>query len=424
MADRGRRLLWAGARSAGRLLGRRLGRTPAAATWAQIGEDWFQTLGQMKGAAMKLGQLVSQYADVLPPELVAPLARLQRASQPRPFAEIEQVLGEEWSAAHWAAVDAIEPSAMAAASIGQVHAARLADGREVVIKVRYPGVAEAVDEDVDTLGRLLRMARLLPIDGIALDGLLAEIRARLREETDYGCELRNLCDMRRAAAHPGVRYPEPVELLCTPAVLVTTACPADDLAGAAAYPQAVRDRIGEILLRWFLQQVMVAGVVHADPHPGNFGFSPDGTLTVYDFGCVKHLPRHLQPLLRDGMRAGREHDWSGLHQMLYRIGALEAAAADPVRRAQLREQLRPYYQAMTGAVIDPLRAQSMFDFSEPALIEDARAVLRADLSTLRHFRPVPELAFVGRAASGLYWMLRALKARVPVAACLDEAIGG
>jgi len=136
MADRGRRLLWAGARSAGRLLGRRLGRTPAAATWAQIGEDWFQTLGQMKGAAMKLGQLVSQYADVLPPELVAPLARLQRASQPRPFAEIEQVLREEWSAAHWAAVDAIEPSAMAAASIGQVHAARLADGREVVIKVR------------------------------------------------------------------------------------------------------------------------------------------------------------------------------------------------------------------------------------------------------------------------------------------------
>ena len=89
-----------------------------------------------------------------------------------------------------------------------------------------------------------------------------------------------------------------------------------------------------------------------------------------------------------------------------------------------RRSLRPGDVPSPPAVIDPLRAQSMFDFSEPALIEDARAVLRADLSTLRHFRPVPELAFVGRAASGLYWMLRALKARVPVAACLDEAIGG
>lgn len=419
MADRGRRLLWVGARSAGRLLASRLGGSNRAQTWTRIGEDWFETLGQMKGAAMKLGQLASQYADVLPPELAGPLARLQRDAAARPFGEMEAVLNAEWSPAQRAQVTEITPQAMAAASIGQVHAARLTDGRAVVIKLRYPGVAEAVDEDVDTLGRVLRMARVLPIDGMALDGLLAEVRARLREETDYRCELDNLLTMRRAVVHPRVRYPEPVAALCTSAVLVTTACPGDDLATASQYPQAIRDQLGDTLLSWLLQQVMVAGVVHADPHPGNFGFAADGTLTVYDFGCVKRLPNTLKPVMASILQAARQHDWPALHAGLYRLGALSQAASDPEQRAALLPRLQPLYEQSTAAVLDRMLATSMFDFADAGLIEDARAALRQDLAALRHFRPVPELAFAGRAASGLYWLLRGLKARVGVTERLD-----
>lgn len=395
-----------------RLPGRR--ETP----WAAIGEDWFNTLGEMKGAAMKLGQLASQYADLLPPELAAPLARLQREAVPRAFAEIDAVLRQQWSAQAWAQIDWLDPTAMAAASIGQVHRARLVDGREVVVKVRYPGVAEAVDEDVDALGRLLRMGRLLQIDRAALDGLLAEVRVRFREETDYAQELRHLENLRTRAAHPAVRYPEPVPELCGEAVLVTRYCPADSLAEAVRYPQPVRDRLGTVLLEWSLSQVFQAGVIHADPHPGNFGFAMDGTITVYDFGCVKPLASRLPPQLLKGLSAALDGDVAALHAVLFVLDALPVDAHDPQLRQQLGATLAPAYRAMLEVTVARLMAEPQFDFADTELIDEARRVVRQHLRLWRLFRPVPPLAFAARAVSGHYWMLRALGARVPVAGLL------
>lgn len=420
---RGSRMLMAGMRSAGRLIRGKLTGGDADAHWAAVGEDWFRTLGEMKGAAMKLGQLASQYADVLPPGLAAPLARLQKDAVARPFSAMEPVLTAQWSSAQRAEVRRIDPEAVAAASIGQVHRASLIDGREVAIKIRYPGVADSVDEDIVTLGRLLRMGKLLAIDGPALDALLDEVRARFREETDYRRELDHLQRLRREVAMAGVVYPAPVESLCSEAVLVTEWTPAPDILTACDYPQTVRDRLGERLLAWSLRQMLVAGVIHADPHAGNFGFHADGRLTVYDFGCVRQISPEHQLQMRSIAQALRQHDWPALHEAAYQLGGLKTGADQVTVRAQLYRQLLPQYRALVAVSTDRLFSERPFDFADASIIDDSRRVARAELRMwLRDTRPVPPLAFVGRALSGHYWLLRQLKARVDVPAALDRCL--
>jgi predicted unusual protein kinase regulating ubiquinone biosynthesis (AarF/ABC1/UbiB family) len=423
MSGRGRRLLWAGLRSAGQLAAARLRPGRSDTPWAGIGAQWFDTLSDMKGAAMKLGQLASQYGDLLPPGLAEPLARLQRAAVPRAWPEMEAVLAAEWSPAQRALWQTIEPQAMAAASIGQVHRARRRDdGSEWVIKIRYPGVAEAVDEDIAALGRLLRMGRLLKIDAAALDALLEELRARLREETDYRRELANLECLRALAPHPRVRYPEADPALCTAAVLVTRHCPADALEVARAYPQATRDALGTTLLDWALLQALEVGVVHADPHPGNFGFHADGSLTVYDYGCVKHLAAVWPARLRAALGAAQRNDLPALQEALHALGALHPDLDDATARQAALAQAAPLYDGLREAVLRPLLAVPAYDFSDGRIIDDTRALVRREMRRLLgEFRPIPELAFVGRAFSGYYWMLRGLGARVPVADLLASA---
>lgn len=417
--SRSTRLLMAGARSAGRLITSRLRPGGRAAAWAAVGESWFETLGEMKGAAMKLGQLASQYADLLPPELAEPLSRLQREAPPRPFAGIEAVLAAEWQPAQRAEIASIDPKALAAASIGQVHRARHRDGRELVVKVRYPGVAEAVDADVATLGRLMRLGRLIRIEPEALDALLAEVRARLKEETDYRRECAHLQALREALALPGLRYPEPLPALCTSAVLVTAYTPAPSLAEARDHPQAVRDALGERLLAWSLAQALQTGWVHADPHAGNFGFGADGVLTVYDFGCVKRLPQGMPARLRRLLRLAMAEDLEGLDAGLQALGSVRPGLplAAPERLA--------LYRALHAALLGRVCREAYFDFADGRLIDEARAVARRELRLLlKDFQPVPELAFPARALSGHYWLLRGLRARVPVRALLEPYLAG
>ncbi|CAN0309032.1 unnamed protein product, partial [Chrysoparadoxa australica] len=134
--SRRRKLFGAGLRTLGRGARRVLPGYDRAQYWTQSGLDWFDTLGNLKGAAMKLGQVAAQYQDLLPPELTEQLARLQRDAQPRPFEQMRTVLDAAWGPDQWAKLDSIDETAMAAASIGQVHRARLADGRAVVVKIR------------------------------------------------------------------------------------------------------------------------------------------------------------------------------------------------------------------------------------------------------------------------------------------------
>ena len=186
---RSTRLIGVGLRTLGRSVLRRLpggDRVQKAADyWTAVGVDMAETLGELRGAAMKLGQLASQYSDILPPQLAEQLQRLQRSAEPIPYARVRAELMRQWGAAPETLLARIEPQALAAASIGQVHRAQLPDGTAVVLKLRYPGVSEAVDADLVQLRRLIGLSKLLPIDGPDLDQLMEEVRARFRDETDY-----------------------------------------------------------------------------------------------------------------------------------------------------------------------------------------------------------------------------------------------
>lgn len=418
---RGTRLLWTGARTLGRSV---LGSVAALrggdardALWQSIGEDWFRTLSEMKGAAMKFGQTLSQYADVLPGPLAEQLSKLQKDAEAAPYEAVKATLDAVWGPAQWARFRHIEAQALAAASIGQVHAAQLADGREVVIKVRHDGVADAIDSDLAMLGRMLKLSRVMPVDAQAIDEVLAEVGARLREETDYTVELANLQALRARNDDPGIRLPQPVEDLCSDRCLVLERLPAATFEAARQWPQAERDRLGERLFRWNFDQVFRHGRLHADPHPGNFGFARDGTVTVYDFGCVKRIEPPLAALMRDYLRAAERRDWAAIHEDMLKLGALRLGARKPPPSLA---EMAPLYAQVHEAIYGALYAGPRYDFADPAVLERCREVARRSIARLPDFRPVRDLAFVMRTLSGLYWLLRGLGARIDVRAEVER----
>jgi predicted unusual protein kinase regulating ubiquinone biosynthesis (AarF/ABC1/UbiB family) len=373
--------------------------------WRKIGEDWFTTLGELKGAAMKLGQIASQYRDVLPPALAEQLAKLQRTAEPLPYAQMRPILDAQWSKAQWLLVGRIEETALASASIGQVHRAELADGRRVVIKIRYPGVAEAVDMDLDNLARLIRMAGKLPVDREGLKSLMQEIRARFVEETDYANERRNLEAFLQQPME-GVHYPQPIAELCTDGILVLTEIQADDVETARHYPQAVRDRIGNRLTDWVIHQLYVMGRLHADPHPGNFGFTKDGGIIVYDFGCVKTISAEMQHGMRGLLAASVAKDWPALHAGLQELGVVDMPFdKHPVIFSRI-------YAEHCEAILDPIMVHKRFDFADASIMGNGRIAAQHAIPHWTKFRVAAEMAFVTRALSGLYWMQRSLRTKV------------
>jgi predicted unusual protein kinase regulating ubiquinone biosynthesis (AarF/ABC1/UbiB family) len=408
------RILGAGLRTLGRTVlnklpgGDRLERT--ALYWAEVGEDWANTLGDLRGAAMKLGQLASQYADVLPPQLAEQLKKLQRSVDPLPYAEIEPLLAAQWTAAQKKRIRSVEPDAIAAASIGQVHRAVLSNGAPVVIKVRYPGVTDAVDADIAQLKRLIGLSKLLPVEGSSIDTLMAEIRARFREETDYAAELGHLEHLRRHARLPGIVYPKPVRALCAEGVLVLSEEHGATLDEAKLWPQEVRDALGTTLARWALLQMFEALAVHADPHPGNFAFRETGEIVVYDYGCVKRLSRPVADRVVALLNAAAEGRWDDLHAHLEALGGIAEGVTT--------DQLKAFYRELATLILGRLGEAEVFDFDEARFILDIRAAIKRNLGLSFKFRPVSDLLFVMRALSGQYWMLRALRARVPVTALL------
>lgn len=410
------RLLGVGARTLGRSLLRQIPGGDRAQRkvdyWTAVGRDWAQTLGELRGAAMKLGQLASQYADVLPPQLAEQLRRLQNAAEPIPFVDFERALATQWSAEQFSRIACIEPEALAAASIGQVHRAQHVDGRALVIKLRYPGVGEAVDADLKQLRRLIGASKLLPLDGTAMDRLMDEVRQRFRDETDYAAELGYLQLLRSQAAVAGIVYPQPILELCTEGVIVSSEERGASLEVARTWPQAQRDRVGRQLATWLVHQLFETHAVHADPHPGNFAFRDNDDVVVYDFGCIKRVPDPVVEKVRMLLAASAARDWAGVHDMLGQLGGL--AGEVPLK------DVEAVYRDLHRLIIQPLAQVNGFDFSNPSFIEDLRACARSHIGLTFRFKPVTDLIFVIRALSGHYWLLRALGAHVDVRGIMEQ----
>ncbi len=253
-----------------------------------LGEALVADLDQMKGMAMKVGQILSYLDAPLPDGAQQALARLRAGSAPVATATLLRVIEESLGAPAAEIYERFDDTAIAAASIGQVHRAR-ADGREVAVKIRYPHVQATFDADVRHLHRIARLASLAAgVDGAAL---VDELHARLREECDYAQEARWQDAFRVAwAGDPEVRIPWVDASRSAEAVLTTGWVDGMDFEvfRATASP-AARSRAGLTLARFAWRSFFVHQALNADPHPGNYVFAPDGTVAFLDFGCVRRF---------------------------------------------------------------------------------------------------------------------------------------
>jgi predicted unusual protein kinase regulating ubiquinone biosynthesis (AarF/ABC1/UbiB family) len=286
---------------------------------ASAAENAARTMGQMKGAVMKIGQLVSFVdSDLVPPAYREALAILQADAPPMPYALVEDVVRAELGAAPREIFSFFSEIPIAAASIGQVHAARLAGPageRELVVKVQYPGVAEAIEADLANGALLSLMASLLQrilgpwAPGADVRAIVEEVRDRVGEELDYRIEAANqqeFADLYREDVVIGV--PEVVHELSTAKVLTMEYVDAMRWAAAIEQPKVLRDQWGRTIARFVWGSLYGHRLFNADPHPGNYLFHEDGTVTFLDFGCVKRFTAERVASLRELMLAARDDD--------------------------------------------------------------------------------------------------------------------
>ncbi len=281
-------------------LGKRIGGAQAEDVSEQMqqraAEQLFRVLGELKGGAMKFGQALSLFESVLPDDIAAPyrehLARLQDSAPPMPTSRVHAVLARELGPDWRDAFSSFEPRPAAAASIGQVHRAVWHDGREVAVKVQYPGADEALRSDLRQIGRLSKVIAPLA-GGMDVKPLIEEMTARVTEELDYALE----AAAQQQAADGFGGHPE----FCIPAVLTHSRRvlvsewlegPSLSVAARDAAP-AERNRMGLLYVRFLFAGPSTVGLLHGDPHPGNFKIMSDGRLGVVDFGLVARMPAGL-----------------------------------------------------------------------------------------------------------------------------------
>ena len=260
-----------------------------AAFQLRSAEDVAATLGNMKGAFMKVGQLLSFVDDGLPENVRTALAQLQDSAPPMSAALAASVIEAELGGRPQDVFATWEPEPIAAASIGQVHRATTRDGRTVAVKVQYPGAAAAMEADLAQLD-LGRLVVPLMYKNLDVEAMTTELRERLLEELDYQLEAANQRDFATwYAGHPFIRIPAVVDELSTKRVLTTEFAPGARFAEAERWNQAERDLAAEAILRFVYRSLYDHLAFNGDPHPGNYLFQPGGVVTFLDFGLVKRL---------------------------------------------------------------------------------------------------------------------------------------
>jgi len=330
-------------------------------------------LGTMKGAAMKLGQVMSfldvgLVAEEHRDEFQRELAKLRDAAPTVSFKQMKRVIEEDLEEPISEVFASFEEEPIAAASIGQVYRAKLKDGRDVAVKVQYPGVASAVRADMQNLDMIMRLLkRMTP--GMDVKAITEEIKERIVEELDYELEAQNQRSLARIfAGHPFIVVPEVVGSLSRERVMVSEFVSGVGFEELKTRSQAERDRIGEIVFRFFLGCLYRHRQFSGDPHPGNFLLLDDGRVAFLDFGLFKRMDAEPVELELACQRAVAEGDAAKLHELLARSGFLpDPEKVDPDNLlAFIRDAIWWYTTADEVVELKPeIATQVMIESSDP-----------------------------------------------------------
>ncbi|SDO31011.1 AarF/ABC1/UbiB kinase family protein [Geodermatophilus sp. DSM 45219] len=404
-------------------IGKRLSGRDADAVNAELqqrtAEQLFAVLGQLKGGAMKLGQTLSVFEAAVPEEVAAPyreaLVKLQEEAPPMPVRTVHAVLAQQLGGRWRERFRHFDDDPAAAASIGQVHRATWRDGRDVAVKIQYPGAATALMADLNQLARFARLfAALFP--GMDVKPLITELKARVVEELDYGME----ADSQRAFAAAYADDPEivvPRVVASAPKVIVSEWLEGKPLSKViASGTREERDKAGHLLAVLHFSAPQRAGLLHADPHPGNFRLTPDGRFGVIDFGATARLPDgHPEPI-------GRLLRW-----------ALEGRADDVLADLRTEGFVRPGVQVDAQGVLDYLLPllepiqQRPFHFTRAWMQEQATRIAdpRTEANRLgRMLNLPPAYLLIHRVTIGSIGVLCQLDASDDYRAVIEEWLPG
>ena len=378
-------------------------------------EQVFEVLGTLKGGAMKLGQALSVYEAGIPDEYAEPyreaLAKLQNAAPPMPPATVNRLMAEQLGTGWRSRFTEFDDVAAAAASIGQVHRAVWKDGREVAVKLQYPGAGAALKADLDQLSRMGPVLGML-IPGMQIRPLLAELRERVMEELDYAAEAAN----QRAFAKAYADDPEflvPKVLASAPKVIVSEWVDGVGMGKIiASGTRAERDLCGRLLTVLHFSAPERVGLLHSDPHPGNYLLTTDGRLGVIDFGSIARLPNGAPPIIGRMSRLALDGRSAEVLAGLRQEGFIpEGFDPDP---DALLDYLTPF--------AEPLRHEE-FHFSRAWM--QAQAARMSNLSSeevrlARHLNLPPSYLMIHRVTFGSIGVLCQLDATAPFRAIVTR----
>jgi predicted unusual protein kinase regulating ubiquinone biosynthesis (AarF/ABC1/UbiB family) len=367
-----------------------------------------QQLAQMRGAAMKLGQLVSMDAgDLLPPELAAILGRLRSDAQAMPQRQVQAVLSANWGAGWQQRFEPFSFTPIAAASIGQVHRATTQDGRDLAIKIQYPGVRRSISSDVNNVASLLRLSGLIP-KTLDIAPLLSEAKRQLREEADYqaeGAYLQRFAGL--LADAPEFVVPAFQPDLSTKNVLAMSFVGGVPVESMVDAPQAERDRIVSLLVGLLFRELFEFNLMQTDPNFANYRYDPKTRqLILLDFGATRSFAPGFGQGYRALMTAAMAGDRAAMKRALLAIGYFSEQTQAKHQDAVL---------SLCDLALTPLRHRGNFDFANSDLVPRLREAGMA-LGLDRDFWHIPPIdtLFLHRKLGGLYLLAARLKARVNV----------
>ena len=333
------------------------------------GERIANTLGELKGAAMKVGQMASAAKELVPPEVAEQLAKLQREAPPMAYEVIAEQIESE-----------------------------LGFAPELLFR--------SFDSDLSQVKMAMRMGGVIRMPKDMVDALFEELRQRLHEELDYCNEADNVRRFRKFHADQDwIVVPDVVGERSSQRVLTLTYEPGLSLQDIEKgnYPQELRDTLGHNVARMIVEQIFGLQWIHGDPNPANFAFREDGTLVVYDFGCVKQLPDPIVAAVSDLLRASKTRDYPGLDKAMIELGPLKPEGAPLEPR---------YYDRWLDAMAGPLFTDGPYDFGGATMGEDIVKLMPSTMKRMNRFQPAPELAILDREVAGLYDIAKAMNSQI------------